>query len=51
VTRVDPNGVAHVSYGFSGPGRKLFACLGTARASLKVEFTIDQQVPVREPQN
>jgi len=51
VTRVDPNGVAHVSYGFSGPGRKLFACLGGARASLKIEFTIDQQVPVREPQN
>jgi len=51
VTRVDANGVAHVSYGFSGPGRKVFVCLGAAHASLKVEFTIDQQVPVREPGN
>ncbi len=51
VTRVDPDGVAHVRYGFRGPGKKLFACLGTGHASLKVEFTIDQQVPMREPQN
>jgi pimeloyl-ACP methyl ester carboxylesterase len=51
VTRIDPNGVAHVQYGFSGPSRKVFVCHGTARASLKVEFSIDQQVPLREPQN
>jgi pimeloyl-ACP methyl ester carboxylesterase len=51
VTRIDPDGVAHVQYGFSGPTRKLFVCLGTARASLKVEFSIDRQVPIREPQN
>jgi pimeloyl-ACP methyl ester carboxylesterase len=51
VTRIDPNGVAHVSYGFNGPSKKLLVCLGTARASLKVEFTIDQQVPLRELQN
>jgi len=51
VTRIDPNGVAHVQYGFSGPGKKLFVCLGSARASLKVQFSIDQQVPVREPGN
>jgi pimeloyl-ACP methyl ester carboxylesterase len=50
VTRIDPNGVAHVEYGFSGPGRKLFLC-GTAHASLKVEFSIDRQAPIREPQN
>jgi pimeloyl-ACP methyl ester carboxylesterase len=49
VTRVDPNGVAHVRYGFKGPTKKLLVCLGTARASLKVEFSIDRQVPVREP--
>jgi len=49
VTRVDPNGVAHVQYGFSGPSKKLIVCLGTAHASLKVEFSIDQQVPMREP--
>lgn len=51
VTKVDPDGVAHVHYGFKGPSKKLFACLGTGHASLKVEFTIDQQVPMREPQN
>lgn len=51
VTGVDANGVAHVNYGFRGPSKKLFVCLSSARASLKVEFTIDRQVPIREPQN
>jgi len=49
VTKVDPNGVAHVDYGFRGPGKKLLVCLASAHASLKVEFSIDRQVPVREP--
>jgi pimeloyl-ACP methyl ester carboxylesterase len=49
VTKVDPYGVAHVQYGFSGPSRKFLVCHGTARASLQVEFSIDQQVPLREP--
>ena len=48
VIRVDADGTAHVRYGFRGPSRKLFVCLGTARASLKVEFLIRQEVPVRE---
>ena len=51
ITKIDPDGVAHVHYGFSGPGKKLFVCLGTARASLKVQFSIDRQVPVRESKN
>ncbi len=51
VTKIDPGGVAHVHYGFSGPGKKLFVCLGNARASLKVQFSIEQQVPLREPQH
>jgi pimeloyl-ACP methyl ester carboxylesterase len=51
VTEIDPDGVAHVHYGFSGPTKKLFVCLGTAHASLKVQFSIDRQVPIREPQN
>jgi pimeloyl-ACP methyl ester carboxylesterase len=51
VIRVDPDGVAHVNYGFSGPARKLFVCLGAARASLKVQFSIDRQVPVSESKN
>jgi pimeloyl-ACP methyl ester carboxylesterase len=50
VTRIDPNGTAHVSYGFKGPARKLMVCLGAAHASLQVQFTIDRQVPMREPQ-
>jgi pimeloyl-ACP methyl ester carboxylesterase len=49
VTRIDSDGVAHVLYGFRGPTRRLFVCLGTAHASLKVQFYIDQQVPIREP--
>ena len=49
VTKIDADGVAHVQYGFNGPSRKLFICHGTARASLKVEFSIDEQVPTREP--
>jgi hypothetical protein len=48
VTRVDANGVAHVNYSFKGP-KKLLVCLASGHASLNVEFSIDQQVPVREP--
>jgi len=51
VTKIDPDGVAHVQYGFNGPTKKLFVCFGAARASLKVQFSIDRQVPIREPQN
>jgi len=52
VTRVDPIiGLAHINYSFKGPSKKLLVCLGTARASLKVEFSIARQVPLREPQN
>jgi pimeloyl-ACP methyl ester carboxylesterase len=49
VTKIDADGVAHVLYGFRGPGKKLLVCLGTAHASLKVEFSIDRLVPIREP--
>ena len=49
VTRIGTDGVAHVSYGFKGPGRKLLVCVGTGRASVKVQFSIDRRVPVREP--
>jgi pimeloyl-ACP methyl ester carboxylesterase len=48
VTKIDPNGVVHVRYGFRGPGRKLLVCLGTAHASIEVRFSIEQQVPIRE---
>ena len=49
VTRIDPTGVAHIQYSFTGPRRKLVVCVNTARASLKVDFSIDQQIPLREP--
>jgi pimeloyl-ACP methyl ester carboxylesterase len=49
VTKVDADGAAHVRYGFRGPSKKLFVCLGAARASLKVEFSISQMVAAREP--
>lgn len=51
VTHVDPNGVAHIQYSFTGPTKKFFVCLGKARASLKVQFNILSQVPLREPGN
>lgn len=51
VTRVDPNGVAHIQYSFTGPTKKLFVCLSSVHASLKVEFNILSQVPLREPGN
>ncbi len=51
VTRIGPDGSAHINYSFKGPGKKLLVCLGTARASLKVQFSIDRQVPIREPGN
>ncbi len=49
VTHIDPNGTAHIHYGFSGPSKKLFVCYGTARASVQVQFSIAQQLPLREP--
>ncbi|MGI4827757.1 MAG: esterase/lipase family protein [Janthinobacterium lividum] len=51
VFKIDPNGVAHINYGFRGPGRKLLVCIGSAHASLEVHFSIARQVPVREPEN
>ena len=49
VTRIDANGVAHINYSFKGPSKKLMVCLANGHASLNVEFSIDRQVPVREP--
>jgi pimeloyl-ACP methyl ester carboxylesterase len=51
VTRVDPDGLAHIQFGFTGPRRKLLVCTGIARANLKIVFSVDQQTPLREPQN
>ncbi len=51
VTKIDLDGTAHVRYGFKGPGRKLIVCTGTGRAAVEVQFTVHQQVPLREPAN
>jgi pimeloyl-ACP methyl ester carboxylesterase len=46
VTKIDPNGVAHVSYSFKGDGRGLgvFGC-PTGRATVVVHFHIRSEVP------
>jgi hypothetical protein len=46
VTKIDPNGIAHVSYSFHGDGRGLgvFGC-PTGHASVLVHFHIRGQVP------
>jgi len=49
VTHIDADGLAHINYSFKGPSKKVLVCLGTARASLKVDFLIDRKVPLREP--
>ena len=51
VTSIDPDGTAHVHYGFKGPSRKLIVCTGTGRAAVEVQFTVHRQVPLREPAN
>ena len=51
VTRIDSDGVAHVRYSFTGPSKKVLVCMGTAHASVKVQFFIARQVPIREPVN
>jgi hypothetical protein len=50
VTIIDPNGIAHVRYGFNGLDRNfLNNCPGGGHASVSVQFTIHQDVPIREP--
>jgi len=50
VTRFDPNGIAHISYGFNGLDKNwLGNCPGAGHASVRVQFTVHQDVPVREP--
>jgi pimeloyl-ACP methyl ester carboxylesterase len=50
VTRIDPNGIAHVSYGFNGLDKNwLGNCPGAGHASVSVQFAIHQDVPIREP--
>jgi len=49
VNRLDPNGIAHVIYGFNGLNKYwLGNCPGGGHASVRVQFTIHQDVPIRE---
>ena len=49
VTKVDPNGIAHISYSFNGEGRRIFlpGCRA-GHASIVVHFKIRSEVPERE---
>jgi pimeloyl-ACP methyl ester carboxylesterase len=48
VTKIDPSGIAHVSYSFRGRGRELLLGCSAGRASIVVHFTIRSEVPVKE---
>src|SRR5208283_5289865 len=49
VTRVDPGGIAHVSYSFRGQGRRfLLPGCPAGHVSIVVHFTIRSEVPVVE---
>jgi pimeloyl-ACP methyl ester carboxylesterase len=48
VTKVDPMGVAHVSWSFKGEGRELLMVCPAGHASLLVHFHIRGEVPVSE---
>jgi len=51
VTSIDGNGIAHVRYGFNGLDKNwLGNCPGGGHASVRVQFTVHQEVPIREPQ-
>jgi triacylglycerol esterase/lipase EstA (alpha/beta hydrolase family) len=46
VTRIDPSGIAHVSYAFKGQGRNLLLGCPAGHASIVVHFTVRSEVPV-----
>jgi hypothetical protein len=48
VTKIDPGGIAHVSYSFKGQGRNLLLGCPLGHASLMVHFKIRSEVPVVE---
>ena len=47
VTRVDPNGIAHLSYAFKGKGRGILGC-PEGRADILVHFHLRGEVAVNE---
>jgi hypothetical protein len=48
VKKIDPFGLAHISYSFKGAGRNLLLVCPTGHASILVHFTIRSEVPVNE---
>ena len=48
VTRIDPNGIAHVSYSFKGRGRDWLLGCPVGHASIAVHFKVRSEVPVVE---
>lgn len=48
VTKVDPIGIAHISYSFKGQGRGLLLGCPTGHASILVHFKVRSAVPVPE---
>jgi len=48
VTKIDPGGIAHVSYSFKGRGRELLLGCPAGHTSIVVHFTIRSEVPVLE---
>jgi pimeloyl-ACP methyl ester carboxylesterase len=48
VKKIDPSGIAHISYSFKGRGRELLLGCPAGHASILVHFTVHSEVPVRE---
>jgi hypothetical protein len=48
VVRLDPIGVAHISYSFKGQGRGLLLECPTGRTSVLVHFNIQSEIPLPE---
>jgi pimeloyl-ACP methyl ester carboxylesterase len=48
VTRLEPRGVAHISYSFKGDGRSLLLGCPTGHATIVVHFKVRSEVPVIE---
>jgi pimeloyl-ACP methyl ester carboxylesterase len=48
VTKIDPVGIAHISYSFKGQGRSLLMGCPAGHASLLVHFHIRSQVPISQ---
>ncbi len=48
IKKIDPVGIAHVSYAFKGQGRGLLLGCPTGHASIVVHFKIRSEVPIKE---